>query len=180
MMPSRCAIGGNSHCGRPKGRNSPPEEGQKQKSSRLCNFFSIRDSLPPLQSENRPLYGQLSTFSRPDPRFGATRQSLIAKKLQSEPIFCFQAPTAASGKAMGGTARAQCYKRSGVDAMLWVGRAGCSALWTGRSGAVPRTRRRRKRSGHGFTECQIRWRLRQAMQSPQPRFHGRRGVMPRE
>lgn len=83
---------GNSHCGRPKGRNSPPEEGQKQKSSRLCNFFSIRGSLPPLQSENRPLYGQLSTFSRPDPRFGATRQSLIAKKLQSEPFFCFQPP----------------------------------------------------------------------------------------
>ncbi len=104
---------GNSHCGRPKGRNSPPEEGQKQKSSRLCNFFSIRGSLPPLQSENRPLYGQLSTFSRPDPRFGATRQSLIAKKLQSEPIFCFQAPMTAFGKAMGETARAQCYRWSG-------------------------------------------------------------------
>ena len=119
MMPSRCTIEGNSHCGRPKGRNSPPEEGQKQKSSRLCNFFSIRGSLPPLQSENWPLYGQFSTFSRPDPRFGATRQSLIAKKLQSEPIFCFQAPMTAFGKAMGETARAQCYRWSGLDAMLW-------------------------------------------------------------
>ena len=118
MMPSRCTIGGNSHCGKPKGRNSPLRKGKKQKSSHLCNFFSIRDSLPPLQSENRPLYGHLSTFSRPDPRFGATRQSLIAKKLQSEPIFCFQAPMAAFGKAMGGTARAQCYRWSGVDAMV--------------------------------------------------------------
>ena len=113
MMPSRCTIEGNSHCGRPKGRNSPPEEGQKQKSSHLCNFFSIRGSLPPLQSENWPLYGQFSTFSRPDPRFGATRQSLIAKKLQSEPIFCFQAPMTAFGKAMGETARAQCCRWSG-------------------------------------------------------------------
>lgn len=169
MMPSRCVAGGTA-----------PAGGQKQEFSDLCNFFSIRDSLPPRQSENRPLYGQLSTFSRPDPRFGATRQSLIAKKLQSEPIFCFQAPMTAFGKAMGETARAQCYRWSGVDAMLWAGRAECSALRTGRSGAVPRTRRRRKRSGHGFTGCQMRWRLRRAMQSPQPRFHRRRDAMPRE
>ena len=108
MMPSRCVAGGTA-----------PAGGQKQKFSDLCNFFSIRDSLPPRQSENRPLYGQLSTFSRPDPRFGATRQSLIAKKLQSEPIFCFQTPMAAFGKAMGETARAQCYRWSGVDAMPW-------------------------------------------------------------
>ena len=111
------------------------------------------DSLPPRQSENRPLYGQYFTFSRPDPRFGATRQSLIAKKLQSEPIFCFQAPMTAFGKAMGETARAQCYRWSGLDAMPWAGRVECSALRTGLSGAVPRTRRRRKRSGHGFKEA---------------------------
>ena len=108
MMPSRCVA-----------RGTAPTGGQKQKFSDLCNFFSIRDSLPPRQSENRLLYGQLSTFSRPNPRFGATRQSLIAKKLQSAPIFCFQAPAAAFGKAMGGTTRAQCDKWSEVDAMLW-------------------------------------------------------------
>ena len=147
MMPSRCTIEGNSHCGRPKGRNSPPEEGQKQKSSRLCNFFSIRGSLPPLQSENWPLYGQFSTFSRPDPRFGATRQSLIAKKLQSEPIFCFQAPMTAFGKAMGETARAQCHenrsdrratKRAGYGAMGGAIRAQRrkNGRWTAR-GTLP-------------------------------------------
>lgn len=31
-----------------------------------------------------------------------------------------------------------------------------SALWTGRSDAVPRTRRRGERSGHGFTGGQMR------------------------
>ena len=111
---------------------------QKQKSQYFCNFFSIRDSLPPRQSENRPLYGQLSTFSRPDPRFGATRQSLIAKKLQSEPIFCFQAPMTAFGKAMGETARAQCCRWSGLDAMLW--------------GAI-RTQRRKAAAGRYGERC---------------------------
>ena len=127
MMPSRCVAGGTA-----------PAGGQKQKFSDLCNFFSIRDSLPPRQSENRPLYGQLSTFSRPDPRFGATRQSLIAKKLQSEPIFCFQAPMTAFGKAMGETARAQCYRWSGLDAMLW--------------GAI-RTQRRKAAAGRYGERC---------------------------
>ena len=78
-----------------------PLRGQKQKSSHLCNFFSIRDSLPPLQSENRQLYGQLSAFSHPDSRFETTQQSLIAKKLQFEPIFCFRAPGTASGRRHG-------------------------------------------------------------------------------
>ena len=127
MMPSRCVAGGTA-----------PAGGQKQKFSDLCNFFSIRDSLPPRQSENRPLYGQLSTFSRPDPRFGATRQTLIAKKLQSEPIFCFQAPMTAFGKAMGETARAQCYRWSGLDTVPW--------------GAI-RTQRRKAAAGQHERHC---------------------------
>lgn len=55
-----------------------------------------------------------------------------------------------------------------------------SALWTGRSDAVPRTMRRGERSGHGFTGGQMRWHLRQAMQSPQPRCHRQSSAMPRE
>ena len=39
-----------------------------------------------------------------DPRFGATRQSAIAKKLQSEPIFCFWVP---------GEAPKQCWSVAG-------------------------------------------------------------------
>ena len=136
MMPSRCVAGGTA-----------PAGGQKQKFSDLCNFFSIRDSLPPRQSENRPLYGQLSTFSRPDPRFGATRQSLIAKKLQSKPIFCFQAPWQLLAKpwaeqpglnAIGGAGRMRCCRQDGPGAVLYeraVGRGAADeapqeAVWS--------------------------------------------------
>ena len=55
-----------------------------------------------------------------------------------------------------------------------------SALWTGRSDAVPLTGRRGERSGRGFTGGQMRWHLRQAMQSPQPRCHRQSSAMPRE
>ena len=55
-----------------------------------------------------------------------------------------------------------------------------SALWTGRSDAVPRTMRHGERSGHGFTGGQMRWHLRQAMQSPQPRCHRQSSAVPRE
>lgn len=87
MMPSRCTIGRDSPCVK-----------AKTKILASLQLFSIRDSLPPPQSENRQFYGQLSAFSRPDSRFGTTQQSAIAKKLQFEPFFCFRAPGAASGR----------------------------------------------------------------------------------
>lgn len=87
MMPSRCTIGRDSPCVK-----------TKTKTLASLQLFSIRDSLPPPQSENRQFYGQLSAFSRPDSRFGTTQQSAIAKKLQFEPFFCFRAPGAASGR----------------------------------------------------------------------------------
>ena len=92
----------------PLGRSTPL---QKQKIRLLCNFFSIRDS-PPLfpKSENRPFHGRFTAFSSRYPRFGASEQSLIAKKLQSRPIFCFQAPKTTSNQrykrdGRGGTVR---------------------------------------------------------------------------
>lgn len=76
----------------------PVRAPQKQKIRLLCNFFSIRDSLLFPKSENKPFHGRFTAFSSRYPHFGAPKQSLIAKKLQSRPIFCFRAPKAASSQ----------------------------------------------------------------------------------
>lgn len=122
-FPQRIQLTGTSHRNRRKNKDDakplhnrerqPLRESKNKKSSHLCNFFSIRDSLPPLQSENRQFYGQLSAFSRPDSRFGTTQQSAIAKKLQFEPFFCFRVPGAASGRR---------HRRGGFLAAPWTGR----------------------------------------------------------
>ena len=62
---------------------------QKQKSECFCNFFAIRDSLLPSQSGNEPFCGRFAAFFGRNPRFGAPRQSLIAKKLHFGPHFLF-------------------------------------------------------------------------------------------
>ena len=71
---------------------------QKQKIRLLCNFFSIRDSLLFQKNENKPFRSPFNAFSSRYPHFGAPEQSLIAKKLQFGPYFCFRAPKAASSK----------------------------------------------------------------------------------
>lgn len=65
---------------------------QKQKSELFCNFFAIRDSLLSLQSVNRPFRGRFAAFSGRNTCFGTPRQSLIEKKLQFGPYFCFWVP----------------------------------------------------------------------------------------
>ena len=76
----------------------PVRAPQKQKIRLLCNFFSIRDSLLFPKSENKPFHSRFTAFSSRYPHFGAPEQSLIAKKLQFGPYFCFRAPKAASSK----------------------------------------------------------------------------------
>ena len=75
-----------------------PRLAKKQKIRLLCNFFAITDSLQFPKSENRPFHGRFTAFSSRYPRFGAPKQSIIAKKLQSRPIFCFRAPKEASNQ----------------------------------------------------------------------------------
>lgn len=62
---------------------------QKQKRGPICNFFAIRDSLPPSQRGNEPFCSRFAAFLGRNPRFGAPWQSLIAKKLQNNSDFCF-------------------------------------------------------------------------------------------
>ena len=62
---------------------------QKQKCGPICNFFAIRDSLPPSQRGNEPFCSRFAAFLGRNPRFGAPWQSLIAKKLQNSSDFCF-------------------------------------------------------------------------------------------
>lgn len=62
---------------------------QKQKSRLFCNFFAIADSFPFQKSKIRPQCSQLPGLFRLNPQLGISRQSLIAKKLHHEPIFCF-------------------------------------------------------------------------------------------
>ena len=76
----------------------PVRAPQKQKIRLLCNFFSIRDSLLFPKSENKPFHGRFTAFSSRYPHFGAPEQSLIAKKLQYGPNFCFRAPEEASNQ----------------------------------------------------------------------------------
>lgn len=76
-------------------RNSekqPPQEGKKQKSSDLCNFFSISNPFPHPQSENTPSYARLPAVLRFYPHSGNSRRLLIAKKLRGGTFFCFRSP----------------------------------------------------------------------------------------
>ena len=68
---------------------------KKQKTRYFCNFFAIRVSFSSPLGGNRPQYGQLPAFLCRDSRLESLEQLLIAKKLQSGPIFCFWAPGAA-------------------------------------------------------------------------------------
>lgn len=76
-------------------RNSekqPSQEGKKQKSSDLCNFFSISNPFPHPQSENTPSYARLPAVLRFYPHSGNSRRLLIAKKLRGGTFFCFGVP----------------------------------------------------------------------------------------
>ena len=71
-------------------------QSQKQKTELFCNFFAIRDSPSLLQSGKEPSYSHFCCILGLNPRLRKSRQSLIAKKLQSGAIFCFWASGPAS------------------------------------------------------------------------------------
>lgn len=81
---------------------------KKQKSRHFCNFFAIRDSPSLLQSGKEPSYSHFCCILGLNPRLRKSRQSLIAKKLQSEAIFCFWASGPASRRCLGRDARPLC------------------------------------------------------------------------
>lgn len=74
---------------------NPPRFGDqpaaKTKSRHFCNFFAIADSFPFPKREIGPQYSKLPGLLRLNPQSGISKQSLIAKKLHCEPIFCFWA-----------------------------------------------------------------------------------------
>ena len=69
-------------------RGDPPIA-KKQKSRRFCNFFAIRDSFPVPSKRKWAVNSHFRRVFRLHSAIGKHTQSLIAKKLQSGPIFCF-------------------------------------------------------------------------------------------
>lgn len=90
-----------SWCYRPVATDQPVE---KQKIRLLYNFFAIRDSFPSLERTNKLLYGWLSAVFTSCTAIGELEQFLIAKKLQTRPLFCFWVPEVAARKLRGGVA----------------------------------------------------------------------------
>lgn len=63
----------------------------------FATFLRLRTLLRPHKVEMSRQKGRFAAFFDRDPRFGASRQSAIAKKLQFGPIFCFWVPGADFG-----------------------------------------------------------------------------------
>ena len=79
---------------RQKRQSSPLRQirlSQKQKTRLLCNFFSIRDSLPSPQSEIRPPNSRLSALSRLNQRLRRCATIRNRKKVAKRARFLFLA-----------------------------------------------------------------------------------------
>lgn len=101
MMPSRCTIGEDG-----------PWRGQKQKSSHLCNFFSIRDSLSSLQSKNEPEFRWLPAVLHLGLRSKRLTTIPNRKNLAIQTDFLFLDPKTAS------------HQHSGQDRVVAIPQAG--------------------------------------------------------